>query len=125
MINVRAATAWVLCTSLALSACGGADTPVLRMISHAPSESSPAVPRGTAFTATFDGELEAASAQSVQLLSPVGLVLPAEVSVSGSSLRVSTSVGNLSEILCVRHSMSTRSMNATQDEDDRHGGQGG
>jgi hypothetical protein len=65
------------------------------MISHAPSESSPAVPRGTAFTATFDGELEAASAQSVQLLSPVGLVLPAEVSVSGSSLRVSTSVGAL------------------------------
>ena len=32
---------------------------------------------------------------------------------------------SLSEILCVRHSMSTRSMNATQDEDDRYGGQGG
>ena len=33
--------------------------------------------------------------------------------------------GSLSETLCVRHSMSTRSMNATQDEDHRSSGQGG
>ncbi|WP_431603978.1 large conductance mechanosensitive channel protein MscL, partial [Acidovorax soli] len=32
---------------------------------------------------------------------------------------------SLSESLCVRHSMSTRSMNATQDEDHRISGQGG
>jgi Transposase DNA-binding len=32
---------------------------------------------------------------------------------------------SLSEFLCVRHSMTTRSMNATQDKDDRCGGQGG
>lgn len=32
---------------------------------------------------------------------------------------------SLSEVLCVRHSMSTRSMNATQDEDNRSSGQGG
>ena len=32
---------------------------------------------------------------------------------------------SLSEILCVRHSMSTTSMNATLDEDDRSDGQGG
>ena len=31
---------------------------------------------------------------------------------------------SLSGILCARHSMTTRSMNATQDED-RYGGQGG
>ena len=38
---------------------------------------------------------------------------------------LATRVASLSEILCVRHSMSTRSMNATQDEDDRSDGQGG
>ncbi|TES60311.1 XRE family transcriptional regulator, partial [Burkholderia cepacia] len=32
---------------------------------------------------------------------------------------------SLSEILCVRHSMSTRSMNATQDQTHRFGGPGG
>jgi hypothetical protein len=33
-------------------------------------------------------------------------------------------ISSLSGILCARHSMTTRSMNATQDED-RYGGQGG
>ena len=34
-------------------------------------------------------------------------------------------ITSLSDVLCVRHSMSTRSMNATQDEDNRSSGQGG
>ncbi|MDC8787263.1 hypothetical protein PRZ01_18905, partial [Paucibacter sp. hw1] len=42
-------------------------------------------------------------------------------------LRVANQVAisSLSEILCVRHSMSTRSMNATQDKNHRYGGPGG
>lgn len=95
MFSIRVVTACALSFSFALSACGGGGAPSLRLMSHSPDESSQAVARDATFTASFDGELEAASAQSVQLLGPLGLALPADVAVSGNGLRVSASAGAL------------------------------
>ena len=56
---------------------------------------------------------------------PVGLLADVLGTASSAVVDRFDHLESLSEILCVRHSMSTRSMNATQDQTHRFGGPGG